>query len=556
MGVGWDNTANESPQLSSQLGASAPDQHRVSGQTGEATDQLVARRSIASWIYLGLNLPLVVAIFALPHLHLYLWGLLGMGSVAAIVVGVLRNRPTHPMAWLLLALGVTTFATGDITYDVLTKFLHEQNPFPSLADIFYLATYLLLAAGLITMVRMRRRRDGETGALLDALIITLGLGVVSWIYLIQPYVHATDMTLFAKLTSIAYPLGDILLLCVLARLVFGGGTPNTSVRLLTMGAVGVLVADSAYGWIQLNGSWKVGGPTDLGWVLFYLCWGAAALHPTMRELTMEQPWHTRQLNPATLVVLTASALVAPLIIVWRDVRGLPKDAGVLATFSVLVFTLVMLRLNGLVRAQAINTRREQALRTFSESLVATTERSDVWTAAVNAVEEIGASGVIGCIVTESSVGGERVLAATWPDLAGVVVHVTVPRPKGGRRVVCLANGRPVTASPLATMWTELDSAQLDAGQERMLLAHDRPLPIDLRAILDSIAAQLTLALGRVELAPRGPRREKRAQIPVHGQVLHGLDQFDQSRPAHHLPDPGRHQGPRPRAGRIRGEDSE
>ena len=70
-----------------------------------------------------------------------------------------------------------------------------------------------------------------------------------------------------------------------------------------VGALGVLGADCVYGWIQLHGSWKVGGPTDLGWVLFYVCWGAAALHPAMRELTLEQPWRPRQLKPVTLALL-------------------------------------------------------------------------------------------------------------------------------------------------------------------------------------------------------------------------------------------------------------
>jgi hypothetical protein len=71
---------------------------------------------------------------------------------------------------------------------------------------------------------------------------------LSWIYLIQPYVHA-NMGLLAKMTSMAYPLGDILMLCVLVRLVFGGGTRNTSVRLLVIGAIGVFGADCIYGWI-------------------------------------------------------------------------------------------------------------------------------------------------------------------------------------------------------------------------------------------------------------------------------------------------------------------
>jgi hypothetical protein len=171
--------------------------------------------------------------------------------------------------------------------------------------------------------------------------------------------------------------------------VFGGGTKNKSLRLLGTGALALLGADCAYGWIQLHGSWRVGGPTDLGWVLFYVCWGAAALHPAMRELTLEQPWRPRQLRLTSLALLSVSALAAPLLIVYRDAVGVPKDAGVLASASAVVFVLVMLRLTGLARAQAVNARREQALGRFSERLVAATDVTDVWNAGVDAVVAIG-----------------------------------------------------------------------------------------------------------------------------------------------------------------------
>ena len=32
-------------------------------------------------------------------------------------------------------------------------------------------------------------------------------------------------------------------------------------------------------------NWHDGNPFDLGWIVFYSCWGAAALHPSMRELS-------------------------------------------------------------------------------------------------------------------------------------------------------------------------------------------------------------------------------------------------------------------------------
>ena len=465
----------------------------------DVTYTQVRGHSIAPWAYLGANVPLVAVIFLLPQYHVYLWGLLGLGSVAAIVVGVARNRPAHPMAWFCVALAVATLAAGDITYDVLTEFLHQSNPFPSLADVFYMVTYPSLVAGLIVMVRTRRRRDGDTGAMLDALIITSGCAVLSWIYLIQPYVRADDIRLLPKLISIVYPLGDILILCVLVRLVFGGGTRNTSVRLLTTGALGLLIADCAYGSIQLHGSWKVGGPTDLGWVLFYVCWGAAALHPAMRELTVEQPRRPRHLKPATLALLCATSLVGPLLLVWRDLVGVPTDVGDLAGASAVVFVLVMLRLTGLARAQSVDARREQALRGFSERLVTANERSDVWNAAVDAVIAIGAAGVIGCLVTDDTELGEEIVAATWSELVGAAVVVLALDGQGDRRAVHLAGAWAAAQTQEATFWTQLELPRYGA-RERVLLAHDRPLPLDLRAILDGIAAQLTLALARVESA--------------------------------------------------------
>ena len=128
-------------------------------------------RPRVAWSYAIINVFLVAAIYALPSYHVYLWGLLGLGSAAAIVVGIACNRPDHRSAWVVIALGVTVFALGDITYDVLTKYLHEVNPYPSLADVFYLATYPLLAARLTAIsIAIANRR----------VFISFLLGKLSW----------------------------------------------------------------------------------------------------------------------------------------------------------------------------------------------------------------------------------------------------------------------------------------------------------------------------------------------------------------------------------------
>lgn len=256
--------------------------------------------------YLVAALPLAVASFALPRYHLVVWGLLGWSASAAVLLGVHRNRPARRLPWVLIAVALAAFVAGDMAYDVLTQVLHRHNPFPSVADAFYVTMYPIFAWGLLGLVQSRNR-ERNLGPLLDTLIITASCGL----FLIEPYVRAADMTLLDKVVSISYPLGDIAILCVLAQLVVSVGLRNWSIRLLTVGSLGLLVADVLYGGFQLTGNWRAGGLTDVGWVLFYLCWGAAALHPSMRNLTETQPRREGQLSLTAFFGLGAATLLAP-----------------------------------------------------------------------------------------------------------------------------------------------------------------------------------------------------------------------------------------------------
>ena len=45
--------------------------------------------------YLVANIPLVVATFALPRYHLFLWGSMGVSASVAVFFGAVKNRPRH-----------------------------------------------------------------------------------------------------------------------------------------------------------------------------------------------------------------------------------------------------------------------------------------------------------------------------------------------------------------------------------------------------------------------------------------------------------------------------
>ena len=415
-----------------------------------------------TWGYRLVSAALAVLTFLLPRWHTVLWGALGLTSAAAVAAGIVRNRPTRKLPWVLVALALATFASGDIVYDLLTHVFGQKDPFPSLADVFYLATYPLFAGGLVAMVRARRG-ERDSGALLDALIVTTACALLAWLYLIVPYVRAADMTVFEKLISVAYPLGDIAILSVLARLLSDGGRRNTALKLLVVGAGGLLCADVAYGAIQLDGTWSVGGPTDIGWVLFYIFWGAAALHPSMGDLTTRQPPRRRHLSSTSLLILSAMTLVAPGLLVWRSVTGSgDADTAVIGSAAAVLFLLVLGRLTGMARTQGLQADREGALRESGERLVAANDLDTVTEAASTAFEAITGSAVSLCVVVD-------------PEAE------VLPGPGLGVDDV---------------RWWTVDLR----GGRRLLVGHTDQRPSSAADVLDALAAQLILAVHRIDLA--------------------------------------------------------
>jgi hypothetical protein len=102
-------------------------------------------------------------------------------------------------------------------------------------------------------------------------------------------------------------------------------------------------------------------------------WGAAALHPSMYELTEPRVVRDTPVTPARLVILTVAALVAPVVLFVEPIRGSNVDAIPIAVLSALLFLLVMLRLAGVVGNYRQATRRERILRETGGTLVAATD---------------------------------------------------------------------------------------------------------------------------------------------------------------------------------------
>jgi signal transduction histidine kinase len=278
----------------------------------------------------------------------FVWLLIGLSGVSAIFVGIHIHKPSIRCGWIFLALANLFFIIGDTIYNVIEYLLKNSNAFPSIADLFYLLTYPLFAAGMFIFIRRRTSAQSEKGAILDAAIFSTGLGMFVWIFLVVPNASA-DTSLTVKSLSVAYPLFDILIWAMLVRLLLTG-LRIRAIQFLAIGASGLIFSDIFYAINQFYGVWYNGTFIDVGWICFYTFWGAAALHPSMRRLDKAEIKNPH-VRPTFLIPLAGTALIAPALLLIEYLRGdVNRVAVSISVFSAILFILVILRMVILVRA--------------------------------------------------------------------------------------------------------------------------------------------------------------------------------------------------------------
>ncbi len=265
-----------------------------------------------------------------------------------MLYGLYRYRPRPRLPWLMLGLSQVVYAIADTSF-YLAHYAFQVMDYPGVADPLYLSHYPLVVAGLLMFIR-RRTPGRDLPGLLDAAVIGVGAAMLSWLYLIAPNARL-DAPMVVKITSLAYPVMDLLMLTIALRLILGGGRRPASFFLLTFNLLAFVAADTLYVSQQLDGVYQAGNFLDAIWLAGNLALGAAALHPTMARLTDPSPVRETAIGPARITALCAAALIAPVTLFVRNSAGDFTDISVIALACAVLFGLTIARLAGLVSDQ-------------------------------------------------------------------------------------------------------------------------------------------------------------------------------------------------------------
>ncbi|HET7720003.1 MAG TPA: hypothetical protein VFK43_08560, partial [Acidimicrobiales bacterium] len=206
--------------------------------------------------------------------------------------------------WLLLGGASLAWGLGMVVWSAYESIGGRDVPFPSLADVGYLATVPLAVAALLLFPTAPQRRAAQARTVVDGLVIGASLLIVSWILALGPVVRGGGTGPLADAIGIAYPLGDVLMgtivLLAMARSRLGSPLGRGTLLLLCGGLLAIAVSDSGFSYLALQEAYASGMRIDVGWFVGYLMvFLAARQSPRHAAAWMEPPLTSQSATIAT-----------------------------------------------------------------------------------------------------------------------------------------------------------------------------------------------------------------------------------------------------------------
>lgn len=285
-------------------------------------------------------------------------------------------------AWIIVGAAFFFYWLGDVLWFYFENF-RSSPPFPSIADAGYLAFYPLLLVGLLRFPVGTRGRVDRTKFWLDITTVTLSALMVVWFFVLGPTAHQQGGSFFAKAISIAYPVGDLVLVFGVAAVMLRGPTESNrrALAILALGLALFVIADVGFGYSSLHTGYTGGDWPDSLWMCAqFLMLLAAQYHFMKLKGTKDETLEARVDGGRIAKLPYAAVAVAFVLLMYVGHRQAFYPLDGLILISVGVAALVLVRQMTVMRD---NARLMSALQTLAttDPLTGLRNRRDFFEAA-------------------------------------------------------------------------------------------------------------------------------------------------------------------------------
>jgi diguanylate cyclase (GGDEF)-like protein len=240
-----------------------------------------------------------------------------IGAVIACAWRALTSRRERT-AWWCMTAALVSYTAADLYWVFVFQDLPaDEIPYPSLDDALYL-TFFPLA--YLALALLARSRGGRLSRLqwLDGLIAAVGTSAVVLAFARTVLEGATDGDTLAVVTNLAYPVGDVVMVGMIAGLLAAFGRRAGATWIALAAAMTLFaVADTIYLLHVAHGTYVEDTLLDAAWPAALLLLGAAAWQP-------RAPQPARRSSPSTSVAMPLAAGAAVLgLLLWDHYEPLP-----------------------------------------------------------------------------------------------------------------------------------------------------------------------------------------------------------------------------------------
>ena len=248
---------------------------------------------------------------------------------------------------LFLSISFISWFTAELTWNLFRHVL-EIDPYPSIADFFYIAAPMFMFISLILFLQPLQNKIKKTHVIFSSLISTLILIPI----LIITFEVNSEVVWFEIAIAMIYPIVDAILLvpAIIAILVSLQAKKNSFWTMILIGIIIFIVGDDLFLFLVIDDQYYDGNPVDILWLTSYVIWSFTIYNLIYKskkpstEQNNNKKDQTEKLNKYGINIIVGFIIITTIIILitLNYFWNLSVDSNFMLFFSLILLTLLVI----------------------------------------------------------------------------------------------------------------------------------------------------------------------------------------------------------------------
>ncbi|MDQ1358170.1 MAG: hypothetical protein QOG44_2543 [Acidimicrobiaceae bacterium] len=269
---------------------------------------------------------------------------LALSVPVVILVAIRRHQPEARGPWGLIALSLFLWAVGECIWYFEHSALNVRDPF-GYSDAFYLGSGVVLFLALRVLAKAKKG-DRRIEPLFDAVIVAGAGAILLWYFSVSHTVSRGGPLTMVRVLVVVYPVIDLVLLTMVVHLTFLRSDHTWSGRLLSLGTLALLSSDLSYAVARQHGG-REPHLVSVGWVVWFACFGAAALHPSMVRVSDPPARPGRPHRAVHTAIIGLAVLLGPCLALAGEIHERDQRLIGLELLTLVIVTVVLIQVGAI-----------------------------------------------------------------------------------------------------------------------------------------------------------------------------------------------------------------